>query len=236
MSEKKKEKAPRYGSKKLSPGELARYIDHSLLSPFATEADIIKLCNGAIKYNFYAVCVHPYYVPLCKAILTGYDTKVATVVGFPHGMSMKNAKIYEATQAVLYGAQELDIVINIGAVKSGNFDFITGEITEIVNATKSAVHKIIIETCYLNEKEKRAAAEIAAGCGARFVKTSTGFGTKGATIKDVQLLKEVVKDRAGIKASGGIKTLAQALKFIDAGASRIGTSSGVEIMKEALIA
>lgn len=236
MSERKKGRAPRFGSKKLSPGELARYIDQSLLSPAATEVDIIRLCKGAIKYNFYAVCVQPYYVPLCKAVLAGYDTKVVTVVGFPHGMMMRNVKIYEASQAVLYGAQELDIVINIGAVRSGNFDFITEEITEIVNATRSAAHKIILETCYLDDREKRAVAEIAAACGAGFVKTSTGFGARGATVKDVRLLKEIVKDRAGIKAAGGIKTLAQAVRFIDAGASRIGTSAGVEIMQEALIA
>ncbi|MEW5745486.1 MAG: deoxyribose-phosphate aldolase [Nitrospirota bacterium] len=236
MSERKRERAPRYGSKKLAPSDLARYIDQSLLTPSATEADIITLCKGAIKYNFYAVCVQPYYVPLCKAILTGYDTKVVTVIGFPHGMTMRNVKVYEAGQAVLFGAQELDIVVNIGAVRSGNFDFVIEEVTEVVNATRSAAHKIILETCYLDEREKKAVAEIAAACGAGFVKTSTGFGTRGATIKDVKLLREIVKDRAGIKASGGIKTLEQMVKFIDAGASRIGTSAGVEIMKEALIA
>lgn len=236
MSERKKEKAPRFGGKKLTPGELARYLDQSLLTPDATEADIIKLCKGAIKYNFYAVCVQPYYVPLCKAVLAGYDTKVATVVGFPQGMMMRNVKVYEASQAALYGAQELDIVVNIGAVRSGNFDFVIDEVTEIIAATKSAAHKIILETCYLTDREKRAVAEIAAACGAGFIKTSTGFGAKGATIKDVRLLKEIVKDRAGIKAAGGIRTLAQAVRFIDAGASRIGTSAGVEIMQEALIA
>ena len=235
MSEKKKGKAPHYGTNQISPGELARYIDQTLLNPYAAEADIIKLCKEAIRYNFYSVCIHPYYVPLCKAILSGYDIKVSTVIGFPLGMTMKNAKVYEAMQAVLYGAQELDVVINIGAVKSGNLDFVGEEISEILSATKSVVHKAIIETCYLTEKEKRAVTEIAVSCGAPFIKTSTGFGTKGATTKDVKLIKNIIKDRAEVKAAGGIRTLQQVLRFIQAGAARIGTSSGSEIMREALV-
>ncbi|MBI3592082.1 MAG: deoxyribose-phosphate aldolase, partial [Nitrospirae bacterium] len=190
MSEKKRVKARLCGSKKISP-ELARFIDQTLLRPQATEADIIKLCKGAIKYSFYSVCVNPYFVPLCKAILTGYDTKVATVIGFPLGMTQKNVKIYEASQAVLYGAQELDIVINIGALKSGNMDFVGDELSEIIASSKTAIHKIIIETCCLTEKEKRAAVEVALASGAHFVKTSTGFGAKGATIKDVKLIKGI---------------------------------------------
>src|SRR5271169_3847550 len=136
MSEKKREKPHRSGSKRPSPKELARYIDQTLLTPHATEADIIKLCKGAMRNNFYSVCVHPYYVPLCKAILSGHDIKVTTVIGFPLGMTMKNIKVYEAMQSVLYGAQELDIVINVGAVKSGNLDYIGEEPSEIVSATK----------------------------------------------------------------------------------------------------
>ncbi|MBF0506246.1 MAG: deoxyribose-phosphate aldolase [Nitrospirae bacterium] len=234
MSGKKREKPRRSGSKRPSTGELARYIEHTLLKPESTEADIIKLCKGAIRHNFYSVCVHPYYIPLCKAILSGYDTKVTTVVGFPLGATMKNIKVYEAMQAVLYGAQELDIVINMGAVKSGNFDFAGEELSEIISASRQAVHKVIIETCYLTEQEKRAVTEIAVSCGARFIKTSTGFGTRGATVKDIKLIKSVIKDRAEIKAAGGIRTLAQALRFIQAGASRIGTSYGEAIMQEAL--
>src|SRR5271157_1501444 len=233
MSEKKKGKAPHYGTNKIPAGELARYIDQTLLNPDAAEADIIKLCKEAIRYNFYSVCIHPYYVPLCKAILRGYDIKVTTVIGFPLGMTMKNNKVYEAMQAVLYGAQELDVVINIGAVKSGNLDYAGEELSEIVSASKQVVHKAIIETCYLTEREKHAVTEIAVSCGVSFIKTSTGFGTKGATTKDVKLIKGIVKDRAEVKAAGGIKTLSQALRFIHAGASRIGTSAGVEIMKEA---
>jgi len=235
MSEKKKGKAPHYGTNRIAPGELARHIDQTLLNPYASEADIIKLCKEAVRYNFYSVCINPYFVPLCKAILSGYDIKVTTVIGFPLGMTMKNAKIYEAMQAVLYGAQELDIVINIGAVKSGNLDFVGEEISEILSATNTVVHKAIIETCYLNEKEKRAVTEIAVSCGAPFIKTSTGFGTKGATLKDVKLIKAIIKDRAEVKAAGGIRTLPQVLRFIQAGATRIGTSSGPEIMREALV-
>ncbi len=234
MSEKKKGKAPHYGTNKISPGELARYIDQTLLNPYAAEADIIKLCKEAIRYNFYSVCIHPYYVPLCKAILSGYDIKVTTVIGFPLGMTMKNSKVNEAMQAVLYGAQELDVVINIGALKSGNLDFVGEELSEILSATRPVPLKAIIETCYLNEKEKLAVTEIAVSCGAVFIKTSTGFGTKGATVKDVKLIKNIIMDRAEVKAAGGIRTLPQILRFIQAGATRIGTSYGPEIMREAL--
>ncbi|MDI6727348.1 MAG: deoxyribose-phosphate aldolase [Thermodesulfovibrionales bacterium] len=226
MSKRKRQKAP------LSGSEIARFIDQSLLIPRATEADIIKLCKTAIKYNFYSVCVNPYYVPLCNALLKGYDTKVTTVIGFPLGMATKDVKVYEAKQAVLHGADELDIVMNIGAAKSGNWDYVGEEILEIISSTKSAVHKVIIETCYLTEEEKIVATKVASLFGAKFIKTSTGFGTKGATIKDVKLIKKIVGDRAEVKAAGGIKTLSQVLQFIKAGAARIGTSAGIEIMKE----
>lgn len=227
MSKRKRQKAP------LSGGEIARFIDQSLLRPQATEADIIKLCKTAIKYNFYSVCVNPYFVPLCNALLSGHETKVTTVIGFPLGMTVKDAKIYEAKQAVLYGADELDIVMNIGAAKSGNWDYVGEELLEIISSTKSAVHKVIIETSYLTEEEKIVATKVASLFGAKFIKTSTGFGTKGATIKDVKLIKKIVGDRAEVKAAGGITTLSQVLQFIKAGAMRIGTSAGVEIMKEA---
>ncbi|WP_333654597.1 deoxyribose-phosphate aldolase [Dissulfurispira sp.] len=153
MSKRKKQKT------RLSGSEIARFIDQSLLKPQATEADIIKPCKTAIKYNFYSVCVNPYFVPLCNALLKGHETKVTTVIGFPPGMTLKDAKIYEAKQAVLYGADELDIVMNIGAAKSGNWDYVGEELLEIIFATKSAVHKVIIETCYLAEEEKIAATK-----------------------------------------------------------------------------
>jgi len=226
MSGIKKEKPHPYGS------DIAQFIDQGLLNPQATEADVIKLCKGAIKYKFHSVCVNPYYVPLCKAILTGYDSRVTTVIGFPLGMSLKETKVYEAVQSVLYGADELDIVMNIGAAKSANWKFVEQELSDIIAASKDSVHKVIIETCLLTEKEKMIAAEVVLACGAEFIKTSSGFGSKGATVKDVKLLRGIVKDKAGVKAAGGIKTLKQALGFIKAGASRIGTSAGVEIVKE----
>lgn len=226
MSEKKKQKGH------LSGSELANLIDQSLLKPYATESDIIKLCKSAIKYGFYSVCVNPYYVPLCSAILKGHKTKVTTVIGFPLGMTLKDVKVLEAKEAVKYGAKELDIVINIGAVKSGNWDYVGDEILSIITATKSAVHKVIIETCYLSDEEKIVATKVASLFGAKYIKTSTGFGPKGASIKDIKLIKKVLAGRAGIKAAGGIKTLNQVLSLLKAGATRIGTSSGVEIMKE----
>jgi deoxyribose-phosphate aldolase len=226
MSKKKNQKVP------LSGSELANLIDQSLLKPEATESDIIRLCKSAIKYGFYSVCVNPYFVPLCSAILKGHKTKVSTVIGFPLGMTLKEVKVLEAKQAIRYGAKELDIVINIGAVKSGNWDYVGDEIFSIISATKSAVHKVILETCYLNDEEKIVATKVASLFGAKYIKTSTGFGSKGASIKDVKLIKKVLGGRAEIKAAGGIKSLSQVMRFIKAGATRIGTSSGVEIMKE----
>jgi len=226
MSVKRKVKVRPYGD---SP---ARLIDQSLLRADATEADIIRLCKGAVKYKFHAVCVQPYYIPLCKAILGGSEIKTAAVIGFPLGMTLKEIKVTEAMQSVLYGAQELDIVINVGALKSGNWEYVEEELAAVINATKTALHKVIIEACYLTDKEKVLATRVALAYGAAFVKTSTGFGRAGATVKDVRLIKGIVKDLGGVKAAGGIKTLAQVRKFLKAGASRIGTSSGVEIMEE----
>lgn len=226
MSKRKK------GNHLLSGNEIARFIDYTLLKPDATEADIIRLCKNAIRYNFYSVCVNPYFVPLCKAVLEGYNTKVTTVIGFPLGASLKDVKVYEAKKALNYGADELDVVINIASAKSGNWRYVEEEISEIISATKKAIHKAIIETCYLSDKEKIIASEIAISSGARFIKTSTGFGIKGAEIKDVELIKRHIKDRAEIKASGGIKTLSAVQRFIKAGATRIGTSAGVDIVKD----
>lgn len=236
MPEKKKKRLPHYGNKKISPGELARYIDQTLLTPYADEADIIKLCKGAIKYNFYSVCVNPYYIPLSKAILAGHDTKVTTVIGFPLGMTMKSIKVYEAMQAVLYGAQELDVVINAGAVKSGNLDYVGQELSEILSANKSVVHSVIIETCCLTEKDKSAVAEIAAANGVRFINLSAGSGARGKNSMedDIETIKNIVRGRAEVKVSGDIRTLSKVTRLIKAGAARIGTGAGMEIMQEAL--
>jgi deoxyribose-phosphate aldolase len=212
---------------------ISKLIDHSLLRPDATAADILRLCDEAGRYGFFAVCVHPYYTALAKEALGTSRVKIAAVIGFPHGMSFTGVKIYEAMQAVLKGADELDIVINTGLAKSGDWEAVKKEISDIVTATPGALHKIIIETCYLTDDEKKKACGAAIEAGAEYIKTSTGFGPSGAVIRDIQLIKAFTKGNAGIKAAGGIKTLAQVKACIEAGATRIGTSSGVAIMKEA---
>ncbi|MBI5664087.1 MAG: deoxyribose-phosphate aldolase [Nitrospirae bacterium] len=212
---------------------IPKLIDHSLLKPDATVADILRLCDEARRYGFFAVCVHPYYTGIAKEALFKTHVKIATVIGFPHGMTFTGVKIYEAIQAVLNGADELDIVINTGLAKSGDWGAVQKEISDIVTATPEALHKIIIETYYLTDDEKKKACEAAITAGAEYIKTSTGFAPSGADIRDVILIKSLTKGKVGIKAAGGIKTLAQAKAFIDAGATRIGTSSGVSIMKEA---
>ncbi len=212
---------------------IPRLIDHSLLRPDATRADVLRICDEAKKYAFFAVCVHPYYTDTAKEALFRTHVKIATVVGFPHGMTFSGVKIYEAMQAVLHGADELDIVINTGLAKSGDWEGVKKEISDIITATPETTHKIIIETCYLTDDEKKKACEAAIQAGAEYIKTSTGFAPSGADIRDITLIRSLTKGKVGIKAAGGIKTLAQVKAFIEAGATRIGTSSGVAIMKEA---
>jgi deoxyribose-phosphate aldolase len=211
---------------------IAKLIDHSLLKPDAAETDIVKLCEEAQKYNFFAVCVHPCFIKTVRDVLFKTHVKIATVIGFPLGMNMPEIKVYEAVQAVLNGADELDIVINTGLAKSNNWEAVEKEISDIITATPEAVHKIIIETCYLTDEEKQKASLIVMNAGAEYVKTSTGFGSSGAVIRDVELIKSVTKGRTGIKAAGGIRTLKDVMAFVKAGATRIGTSYGVDIMKE----
>lgn len=211
---------------------MAGLIDHSLLQPEATEADVVKLCEEAKRYGFFSVCVYPSYIKMAKEFLSGSKVRISTVIGFPSGMTSSGAKIYEALEAVILGADELDIVMNIGTAKSGRWNTVEQEITDILTATPGSVHKIIIETCYLTEDEKKKATSMVTETGAEFVKTSTGFGTAGATVQDVKLIKSITKGKTGIKAAGGIKTVKDIRAFIEAGATRIGTSAGVEIMKE----
>jgi deoxyribose-phosphate aldolase len=211
---------------------IAKLIDHSLLKPDAAETDIVKLCEEAQKYNFFAVCVHPCFIKTVRDVLFKTHVKIATVIGFPLGMNMPEIKVYEAVQAVLNGADELDIVINTGLAKSNNWEAVEKEISDIITATPEAVHKIIIETCYLTDEEKKKASLIVMNAGAEYVKTSTGFGSSGAVIRDVELIKSVTKGRIGIKAAGGIRTLKEMMAFVEAGATRIGTSYGADIMKE----
>lgn len=208
---------------------LASYIDHTLLKPSATVEDIIQLCREAEQHQFAAVCVNPVYVDLAAHCLAGTGVKTATVIGFPLGATFTEAKVAEAKEAVLRKANELDMVINIGAVKAGMWEVVTEDIRQVVGAADGALVKVIIETGLLTDDEKRRACQAILDAGAQFVKTSTGFGPGGATVEDIRLFKQVVADKIGIKASGGIRTLEQAKALIDAGATRLGTSAGVGI-------
>jgi len=213
--------------------ELARYIDHTNLKAFATREDIKKLCDEAREYGFYAVCVNPYRVKDAKEFLRGTDIKIASVVGFPLGATFTETKVQEAIMAVRNGAEEIDMVMNIGAMKDGDYEFVERDIREVVEAVHpmGAKVKVIIETCYLSDEEKRKACELAKNAGADFVKTSTGFGTAGAKVEDVRLMREVVGNSMGVKAAGGIHNAKEAIAMIEAGATRIGASRSVEIIK-----
>ncbi|QTA37117.1 deoxyribose-phosphate aldolase [Thermosipho ferrireducens] len=210
--------------------DVAKYIEHTNLKPTATEEDIKKLCEEAIKYSFRGVCVNPSFVSLVKNILNGTDVKIVTVVGFPLGSTLSEVKVQETSSVVLAGADEVDMVLHIGHLKAKNYDYVYEEIKKVVNAANVPV-KVIIETCYLTTEEKIAACVISKEAGAAFVKTSTGFGTAGAKVEDIQLMRWCVGDNMGVKASGGVKSYQDALNMIKAGANSIGTSSGVQIIK-----
>ncbi|SDL07738.1 deoxyribose-phosphate aldolase [Salinimicrobium catena] len=212
--------------------EINKYIDHTLLKATATEADILELCKEARENEFFSVCLNSCYVKLAAKNLTGSNVKVCTVIGFPLGAMSTEAKIFEAEQALKDGAEEVDMVINIGELKSKNLQKVEDEIRLIKQAIGDKVLKVIIETCYLTPQEIVIASEIAVKAKADFVKTSTGFGTDGAKMENIELMKGAVNGEAKIKASGGIKNLDTALSYIEAGVERIGTSSGVSIIKE----
>ncbi len=205
---------------------LADYIDHTLLKATATETQIKALCQEAITHRFKAVCVNGCWVKLASTVLAKSTVEVATVVGFPLGAMSTEAKVAEAQNAIIDGADEVDMVVNIGWLKSGEYNAVQEEIAQIKKAIGNHVLKVILETCYLTDAEKVKACELAVAAGADFVKTSTGFGSGGATFEDVKLMKSVVGDNALLKASGGIRDRDTALKYVDLGASRIGTSSG----------
>jgi deoxyribose-phosphate aldolase len=211
---------------------IAGFIDHTLLRSDASYGDIENLCQEARDFGFHSVCINPFFVKHAKALLKDSEVKVTTVIGFPLGETLTDVKVYEAMNAALLGVDELDIVINIGALKSGDWKTVRKDLSDVIMATRELIHKAIIETCFLNEDEKKKAVMTALDVGAEFIKTSTGFGLKGAEIEDVRLIKSLVGDRAGIKAAGGIRTLIKVVDFIEAGAARIGTSSGAEIMRE----
>lgn len=212
--------------------KLNSYIDHTLLAPTATTSDISKLCEEAKTYEFYAVCVNSCYVKFAKEQLIGSDVNVATTIGFPLGAASTQAKIAEAVQAVDDGAQEIDMVINVGYAKEGRWEEVMAEIAKIKTVVGKRVLKVILETCYLTEDEIRKACEVSLKANADFVKTSTGFGSRGASFEDVKIMKEVVGDEMEIKASGGIRDAETARKYIELGATRIGTSSGIKIVKD----
>ena len=205
--------------------DIAKYIDYTLLKATATPADIEKLCKEALEYGFYSVCVNSGYVPLAAEQLKGSKVNVCTVVGFPLGAMSTQAKLYETSVALSQGAQEIDMVLNVGLFLSGNVAKVLDEIALLKQETGDRVLKVIIETCYLNDDQKRLASQVCVDAGADFVKTSTGFGTGGATLADVELIREVVGDHAKIKASGGIRDKQTALQYISLGVDRIGASA-----------
>jgi len=216
----------------LNRKDIAELIDHTLLRPDASYPDINRLCEEALQFGFYSVCINPCFIKMAKELLKDSNVRVATVIGFPLGMTLTEVKVYEAMNASLLGADEIDIVINIGALKSGDWETVRKDISDVIMATKGLIHKTIIETCYLDDNEKRRAVEITLEVGSEFIKTSTGFGPLGARVRDIRLIKSIVGDAAGIKAAGGIRTLKQVLSMLKAGATRIGTSAGVRIVRE----
>ncbi|MCK5516958.1 MAG: deoxyribose-phosphate aldolase [Desulfobulbaceae bacterium] len=216
----------------MSTDTLAKYFDHTILKPSATAAEVKIICEEAIGYDFFSVCVNPVHVKTVKTLLAGTEVKVCSVVGFPLGAHTSIIKATEAEQAISDGADEIDMVINVGALKDKEVNFVENDIQSVVKAAGGKVVKVIIETCLLEDSEIVEACNLARKAGAHFVKTSTGFAGGGATAEDVALMRRTVGSALQIKASGGIKTLADTKKMIDAGADRIGASAGIAIMKE----
>ena len=207
-----------------------KLIDHTLLKPDATPEQIVKLCDEAKQFDFMSVCVNPAYVPLASACLKNSNVKVCTVIGFPLGMNLTRNKIDEAKLAIAQGADEIDMVINVGMLKAGEDDYVKEEIKLLKEVAGQRVLKVIIETCLLTDEEKVRVCLLAKDAGADFVKTSTGFSTGGATTHDVKLMRETVGPEMGVKASGGVRTHEDLLAMVEAGANRIGTSNGTKII------
>lgn len=209
-----------------------QYIDHTKLGPTITKEDVKKLVEEAKKYQFFSVCVNTVWVEYAKELTKGSGVKVATVIGFPHGTHTPATKAFETKEAIKLGADEIDMVINVAALKSGDDKLILEEIKGVVDAAKGNVVKVIIETCYLTESEKISACKISVAAHADFVKTSTGFGTGGATFEDVKLMLDTVERKAKVKASGGVRDAETAKRYIEMGVMRLGTSNGISIVKE----
>ena len=214
----------------LSPAEFAAFIDHTLLKADATARDIEKLCVEAREHKFYSVCVNGSRVAEARHFLEGTDVKVASVVGFPLGAMSADVKRFETEAAIDDGAQEIDVVLNVGRLKNGDDKYVLRELCDVVEAADERTVKIILETCLLTPEEKIRACKLVVESGARFVKTSTGFSTGGATVEDVKLMRETAGPKFGVKASGGIRDTKTALAMIEAGATRLGTSAGVAIV------
>lgn len=212
--------------------KLNKYIDHTLLKAVATEKEITKICEEAKQYDFASVCVNPAYVAKCAELLKGSDVEVCTVIGFPLGANTTAVKVYEVKDAIKNGATEVDMVNNIGKVKDGDFTFVEEEIRALKEAAGKNTLKVILETCYLTPEEIGKSCIAAKAAGADFVKTSTGFGTGGAKVEDVALMRKTVGEKMGVKASGGIHSREETLAMIEAGATRIGASAGIKIMEE----
>ena len=212
--------------------DLARLIDHTLLRPDSTEAEIAQLCDEALQHNFFSVCVNPYWVPFAANALEGSNVAVCTVVGFPLGAAPAASKAFEASTAITFGAREIDMVLNLGALKSGLLSDVETDIRTVAETARQggAILKVILETCLLTDLEKYHACRLALTAGAHFVKTSTGFSRGGATVEDIRLLHSLVAPKLGVKASGGIRTYDDAIRMIEAGATRIGASASIAIV------
>lgn len=209
---------------------IANMIDHTVLKAFSSKEDIIKVCKEAREYGFFSVCINPTHIELAKKELEGSNVRICTVIGFPLGANTSEVKAFETKDAITKGAHEVDMVINIGALKDKNYDLVYKDIKAVVDeANKQALVKVIIETCYLTDEEKKIACELSVKAGADYVKTSTGFGTGGSTPEDIKLMRDIVGPNIGVKASGGVRTTDEAIKVIDAGASRIGASASISI-------
>ena len=215
----------------LTPDQLASYIDHTSLKPDASSSQIEQLCAEAREYKFFSVCVNGSWVASARHFLDGSDVKVASVVGFPLGAMSSDVKRYETEVAIDDGAHEIDVVLNIARLKAGDDKYVFREIVDVVEAADERTVKVILETCLLTDEEKVRACNLVVESGAQFVKTSTGFSTAGATVADVKLLRETVGPKFGVKASGGVRDAQTALAMIAAGATRLGTSSGIAIVK-----
>lgn len=214
--------------------QINKFIDHTILKATATKDDIRKICEEAIQYDFKSVCINPANVAYAKELLEDSDVLVCTVIGFPLGANTKEIKALETLDAIKNGADEIDMVINVGKAKEHDFEYIEEEIKLVVASAAGKTVKVIIETCYLTDEEKVECCKAALNAKATFVKTSTGFGTGGATAQDVRLMRETVKEEMGVKASGGVRSLEDLEAMVEAGASRIGASSGVAIMQNSV--